>query len=275
MKAHELFTPFLPRPDLFVSAAMYRAQIAAVARYVHRAFVTTDSRVGELLPFWRAMGLAGAPGVMRIGSSVAAAQRVRAPGRRRVGVFSTLATNKRFDVVLGAFERVWRRNPESELTLIGDLGPRTDRRTAALHAQIDAHPGRARIRATGKLSLGDVAREMAALDVYLFPMTTGANTRSSTLPLALETGLPVVAIRGVETDPHLFKDGENVVFAADMAGEAFGDAANRILDDAALADRLAAGARRLYEAHLAWPRIGSQLVEAILGPGVVRAAASG
>jgi glycosyltransferase involved in cell wall biosynthesis len=179
-------------------------------------------------------------------------------------MFSTLAMTKRFDVALGAFEHVWRRHPDSELVLIGDIGPRSDSRVDAIHRAIEGHPGRAQIRVTGKLSLGALAREMAELDVCLFPMTTGANTRSSTLPLAMETGLPTVAVVGQETDVHIFKDGENLLFAPEMSSRAFGEAANRILDDADLARRLSSGARRFYEEHLSWQRIAHLLLEAIL-----------
>jgi glycosyltransferase involved in cell wall biosynthesis len=263
--AHELFTPFLPRPDLIAGAALHRAQIALVAAAAHRTFVTTDTRVDELLPFWRAVGRAGRPGVSRITSAVPALPRKLQPGRRRLGVFSTLATTKRFDVVLGAFEQVFRRHADSELVLIGDIGSIKDPRVRAIHDLVARHPGRERIRFSGRLSLADVAREMSELDVYLFPMTTGANTRSSTLPLALETGLPVVAVTGIETDLDLFRDDENLLFAPSMTGQDFGATALRILDDPKLAERLSTGARRLFADHLSWDAISARLLDAILG----------
>jgi glycosyltransferase involved in cell wall biosynthesis len=263
--AHELFTPFLPRPDLIAGAALHRAQIALVAAAAHRTFVTTETRVEELLPFWRAVGRAGRPGVSRIASPVPAVPRKLQRGRRRLGVFSTLAMTKRFDVVLAAFEQVFRRHPDSELVLIGDIGSISDARVRAIHDLVARHPGRERIRFSGRLSLAEVAREMSELDVYLFPMTTGANTRSSTLPLALETGLPVVAVTGIETDLDLFRDGENLLFAKAMTGQDFGSAALAILEDPALAERLSNGARRLFAEHLSWDAISARLMEAILG----------
>ena len=107
---------------------------------------------------------------------------------------------------------------------------------------IAAHPARDRIRIAGKQTLSAIAQEVAALDVFLFPMDTGANTRSSTLPLALGSGLPVVAIRGVETD-DLFVDRDNIVFAASMAGDSFTAATMQIATDRALAERVSRGAR--------------------------------
>jgi glycosyltransferase involved in cell wall biosynthesis len=262
---HELFLELGPRPDWIVSAALHRAQIMGVARASDRLFVTTGTRVEALMPFWRAARVPGRPGVVRIGPGALPLPRIRRPGRARLGLFSTLAGNKRFDLVLGAFEQIWRRRPESELVVIGDLGRREAAHVAAFFAAVERHPARDRIRLTGKLSLQQVAAEMAELDVYLFPMTTGANTRSSTLPVALGAGLPVVAMRGVETDPELFRDGENVAFAEAFSADAFAGAALKILESPALSERLSTGARQLYDEHLEWSRVVDDLLADVLG----------
>jgi glycosyltransferase involved in cell wall biosynthesis len=263
--AHELYTEFAPRPDLALRAAVHRLQIMSVARLGNRLFATTETRAQQLMPFWRAVGLPGRPGVLRIGPGALPVNRVTRPGRRRLGVFSTLAVTKRFDVVLNAFEQVWRRHPESELVLIGDIGSPDDRRVAAIHDAVKQHPGADRIRLTGKLPLPAIAAEVAELDVYLFPMTTGANTRTSTLPVALGSGVPVVAIKGVETDPGLFRDGDNLVFARAMTGEAFGEAALRVIEDPDLSAKISTGGRRTYQEYLAWDRTGDALLAAVNG----------
>jgi glycosyltransferase involved in cell wall biosynthesis len=168
--------------------------------------------------------------------------------------------------VLEAFERIWRRHPASELVVIGDVGGRGDRRTAALYEAVARHPAADRIHLTGKLSLPDAAEQMANVDVYLFPMTTGANTRSSTLPVAFGCGVPVVALHGSNTDDALFHDRENLLFAPALTAEAFATAALEILDSPELARRLAEGARRLYDQHLAWPVIVDAFLAAIGRP---------
>ena len=96
--------------------------------------------------------------------------------------------------------------------------------------------------------------------MYLFPMVTGANTRSGTLPLALGSGIPTVAIAGSETDPALFRDGENIVFAEEMSGSAFAAAALRLLRQPDEAGRIGEGGRRLHGEHLSWSRIGDRLL---------------
>jgi glycosyltransferase involved in cell wall biosynthesis len=261
--AHELFTPFLARPDLMLGAVLNRAQIMGIAKAADRLLVSTDTRVEELMPFWRLGGLPARPGVLRIGPNSLPVGRYRAAGRRRLGFFSTFAITKRFDVVLGAFEHVWRRWPDSELVLIGDIGGRDNRHVASIYRAIERHPGRDRIRVTGKLSLEGVARQIADLDIYLFPMTTGANTRSGTLPVALGSALPVVALNGTETDLELFRDRENVLFAKSMTADAFASSALQILEDPELAERISIGARRLYDDHLSWSRIGGALMAAL------------
>jgi glycosyltransferase involved in cell wall biosynthesis len=272
--AHELFISLVARPDLLLGGTLQRAQMIGMIRCARRLFVTTDTRVEQVMPFWRAAGRAGRPGVMRIGPNALPVPRVRTPGRCRLGVFSTLAVGKRFDVVLGAFEQIWRRRPECQLVLMGDLGAREDPRTAAVHELVERHPARAQIRFTGRMSLADVARQMAELDVYLFPMDTGANTRSSTLPIALGCALPVVALNGSGTDLHLFRDGDNVRFARSLTATAFAESASTILDDMELSERLSIGARRLYDEHLSWEVIGDTFLAALgYEPGAVQASA--
>jgi glycosyltransferase involved in cell wall biosynthesis len=258
--AHELFVPWLPRPDLFAAAALQRAQLMLLVPQTDRFFVTTGTRAQLVTPLFRAVG-AVAPQLIRIGSNAMPVERWRKPGAGpKLGFFSTAAVGKRYDIVLDAFARIALEMPTAELLLIGDLGPPHFRTVRAVQAAVSRHPAQQRIRLTGRLSLAEVAHETAGLDVYLFPMDTGANTRSSTLPSALGSGIPTVAVRGRETDPDLFRDGENVIFADDMSGPAFAAAALRLLRDPATAARVGEGGRRLYDEHLSWSRIGDRLL---------------
>jgi glycosyltransferase involved in cell wall biosynthesis len=245
---------------------MQRVQFAALLACCDQVFVTTGNRLDLVAPYCRALGRP-LPEVIRVGANALPAPRgapstddvQRAP---RIGVFSTAAVGKRFDVVLDAFARIARQLPSAELVLIGDLGPPDRPAVKEIAQALHRHVARERIRVTGKLSLSEIASEVASLDVYLFPMSTGANTRSGTLPLALGSALPVVAISGAETDGALFRADDNIVFARELSGAAFADAALRVLRDPSLRLRVAAGARRLYAEHLTWQRIADQLLSA-------------
>jgi len=266
---HEPFVPLATRPDLAAAAVLQRAQLLGVLRSADQVFLTTDTRARLIAPFCRLVG-APAPRVVRVGPNALPhpAARRTPGGRVRLGLFSTAAVGKRFDVVLDAFERVSRRHPAAELVIIGDLRPPDNPRVRELQAAISGHPRAARIRQTGKLPLDGISREVAELDVYLFPMDTGANSRSGTLPLALGSGLPVVAIAGRETDLQLFRDGENIAFAGELTGAAFGEVVLRLLSDDAARARLSDGARRLHEDHMSWRRIADTIlnVEPLAGP---------
>jgi len=255
---HELYYSRL-RPDLIVASATQRVQLAALLGICHRAFVTTETRQRGVAPLCRLLHLP-VPSVVRVGAS--ALPRARGPIRTsaRIGVFSTAQGGKRLDLILDAFARIARERPDATLVLIGDLGPPDRPAVKALREAVERHPAAARIRITGKLELDAVAREIQDLDVYFHPMDTGANTRSSTLPTALGSGIPVVAIRGRETDPSLFVDGDSIAFAADLSGPALAEAALTVLRDPALAARLSAGALALYERSLAWPRIADHVL---------------
>jgi glycosyltransferase involved in cell wall biosynthesis len=269
--AHELHLAWQHRPDLLAASALQRLQLGALLRTCDRALVTTETRARAVALLARLAGKP-TPGVLRVGPNALPADAARPRGSNgaatphaRLGVFTTAAVGKHLDVVLDAFARVAARIPAAELALIGDLGPADHPRVREVTDAVARHPARARIRLTGKLPLREVSAEIARLDVYLFPMETGANTRSGTLPVALGSGLPVVAVAGRETDAGLFRDGDNIVLAPALDGAAFAEATLRLLDDPALAARVGEGARRLYRDELCWERIADRLI-AELGP---------
>jgi glycosyltransferase involved in cell wall biosynthesis len=265
--AHELFLPFHPRLDLTLAAGLQRLQFAAMLRGCDHAFVTTDTRASSVAAVCRLLGIPK-PGVIRVGANALPIER-RPSGRPtsplKLGVFSTAAAGKRFDVVLEAFDQLAREFSAAELVLIGDLGPPERPLVRKIVDAVSRHPAKERIRMTGNLSLPEVADEIANLDLYFFPMESGANTRSSTLPTALGSTLPVVAVRGDDTDDALFRDGENLVFAREMSGSAFAAAALRLLRDPPFMARISAGARRLYVDHLSWEGIVDRFLVATEG----------
>ena len=260
---HEPYTPWYRRPDLLVGAAILRLQFGAVLPFCDRFFMTTESRLNIVADAAASFSPPRAVSVMRVGPNALPVRRESRAGHR-IGLFSTLATGKRFDVALEAFEEIVAVYPDAELFLIGDVGGPGDRRTTTLKERIDSSPAAQRIRLTGKLGLGEIGKLVSTMDVYFFTMNTGANTRSGTLPVALGSGVPVVAVRGIETDP-LFVHGDNIFFAKALDGPSYARATLRLFDDGALADRIAAGGARLYQENLAWGRITDLALEAITG----------
>jgi glycosyltransferase involved in cell wall biosynthesis len=249
--AHELFVPWSLRPDMIAAAAAHRVILLGLLAAADRFIVTTGSRLDDVHGLCRGFERRLRVSVVPVGSNVIPVPAWPEPGRFRVGQFSTFNASKRFDVLLDAFVRIGAVRPEAELVLVGQLGSDGSRRGRRLRDAIAAHPLAARIRVTGALTLPEVAKAVASLNVYMFPMDTGATTRSGTLPVALGCGVPVVAARGRETSSMFVAD-ENVVFAESLTGEGFAAATLRIASDQPLAARVAAGGRRFYEERLAW-----------------------
>jgi glycosyltransferase involved in cell wall biosynthesis len=260
--AHELFLSWSRRPDLAVGAALLRAQFAAIAAVANRLFVTVEARARRVAGWLRAARIKSEVGVVRIGAGALPAERRPRSAGLRLGTFSTLGSGKRMEVILDCFRLVAGDRPDAELTLLGDFAGSGETLLRQFEKLLAAHPARDRIRVAGKQTLSAIAEEVSGLDVFLFPMDTGANTRSSTLPLALGSGVPVVATRGAETD-DLFVDRENIVMADALQGEAFAAATLQIAGDPALAARVSRGAAALYHDHLSWPRIGERLLAEI------------
>jgi glycosyltransferase involved in cell wall biosynthesis len=260
--AHELYVPWRSRPDLALAALLQRLQFSALLKNADRIFVTTSTRALHLAPLCRLLKVAE-PKVVRVGPNalpVGHAPPLASRAFPQIGLFSTAAVGKRFDVVLDAFSRISSEFPTAELVLMGALGPPDQPRVAEIIKEVSNHPLRARIRMTGRLPLAEIAAEIAKLDLYLFPMDTGANTRSGTLPVALGSGVPIVAVRGADTDPSIFRPDENVVFADSLSGPAFAEAALKLLRNPVLLRRVGENGRRLYEEKMSWERIADRLL---------------
>ncbi len=261
---HELATPWQARPDLALGAALMRIQLGGMLRAARWAFVTTDTRLEMAQRVARVAGSTAPLTVLRVSPNALPVSAVSASGRCRIGTFSTLAVGKSFEAVIGAFEQVANVHPEADLVLVGDLGPKETRRRRALEARIASSASAKRIHVTGKLPLREIAETVASFDLYLFSMETGANTRSGTLPLALGAGVPVIAVRGRETDA-LFQHGRNVYFADTLDADAFARAALELLANPRLSTQVAEGGRELYTRELSWQRTVDVFLEALGG----------
>ena len=121
--AHELYLRWDRRPDLALAAASLRLQLAALVRVANRVLVTMEMRVNEVARLARLVGVDRRAGVVRVGTAAMPLTKQSRPDRLRIGMFSTLASTKRFDVLLDCFRIVQARRPEAkELVILGDLG---------------------------------------------------------------------------------------------------------------------------------------------------------
>jgi glycosyltransferase involved in cell wall biosynthesis len=157
------------------------------------------------------------------------------PSLRLVVSVGRLVHQKHHDLAVEAFRHV----PGAALVIVGG-GPEH----AALEAQVAAAGLQDRVRLTG--ARDDARSLLGAAEVALLP------SRWEGLPLvALEAataGVPIVAteVRGVR---ELFRDGVEARLASPDDASAIAGAVRAVLEDAALARRLADGAARLVREH--------------------------
>jgi glycosyltransferase involved in cell wall biosynthesis len=118
--------------------------------------------------------------------------------------------------------------------------------------------GRVAIRAG--LGAAEVAAAMSAAALSFAPMLDGVSTRRTTVVTFVQHGLPVAGTLGRATDDVLIASGAFEVLPRGSAA-AMAALVIALLGDAQERERMSAAARRLFDAHLAWPRIASRYLE--------------
>lgn len=135
-------------------------------------------------------------------------------------------------------ERVVARRRDVRLLLAGDGSLRASLLQAARERGLSDY-----IRWLGSLSLPDVLDLFSAADVVV-----GTHLGATYLEAAL-CGAPLVAY-DIDRHPEFIHDGETGMLAPFRDAQRLSEAVLRVLDDAALADRLRRGAkRRVLEQH--------------------------
>lgn len=125
-----------------------------------------------------------------------------------------------------------------------------------------------RVTLHGRLPHAEVATVFANSHLFLSTNRTAANGDCEGIPNtikeAMAIGLPVVATRHSGT-PELVADGEHGLLAdeGDIAGLA--RACGRLIDDHALAVRLATAARRVVESHFDEGHLNDRLADVLVG----------
>ena len=183
--------------------------------------------------------------------------------RPRIGYVGRLAAQKQVDVLVRAFGAM--RGP-ADLVLVGD-GPERHR-VARL---VEGNPAVDRISLTGFVPHTEVPALLASLDVLALP--SAYEEMGSVLVEAMVSGLPVVAsdVGGI---PDVVRHGETGLLVPPGDVPALTAALDRLVADAGLRARLAAGARARSHDY-SWPHLAARVAEVyreVLAPADQRAA---
>ncbi|HVB81610.1 MAG TPA: glycosyltransferase family 4 protein [Candidatus Binataceae bacterium] len=196
------------------------------------------------------------------GASTAYAAAPRDYRRARRLVFAgTWLLRKGTRDTIAAFATLHRRHPEVELHVLGS------------HVSADAvladfprelHPA---IICDQRVTDAEAAAAFAAADIYLLPSLFEGTPL--TLIEAMMSGLPVVttATCGMK---DVIRDGDNGLLVPMRSPEAIVQAVERLLDDAALRERLGRTAQRDARANYTWDKVAApvrQVYERLCKPG--------
>jgi phosphatidylinositol alpha-mannosyltransferase len=152
------------------------------------------------------------------------------------------------ETALGAFERIARRRPDAQLTIVGD-GP-----LRGYYERLAKPVGR-RVRFVGAAN-GNRPRIYAGADLYLCPTTKASF--GITLLEAMASGVPQI-VSDVTGFRELVNGGEEAMLAPIDDPDAWADTALALLDDPARRARMAA-AGRVKALTYAWPLVAERVM---------------
>ena len=212
------------------------ARRLAAAIAVSEAAASFARRAAEL-PY------AVVPNGVELGRFRGAARRGSAP---RIAFVGRLDPQKGFPVLVDAFARLAVDRPELRMVVAGDGRDRdaVDRLDAGV---------RARIEMLGRVANEDLARRVLDGAAVLCSPATGQESFGIVLVEAMAAGIPVVA-SDIPGYREVLRDDVDGLLVAPSDPAALAAALARVLDDAALATRLAEAGRERAEAY-AWEAI--------------------
>lgn len=119
--------------------------------------------------------------------------------------------------------------------------------------------------APGCLQDSELARLLAASDIFLAPYADGATTRRGSLMAGLQHGLPVVTTVGPRTDGMLRDASDAMCLVPVGARQRFVEATQALASDRDRRLSLGSSARALYEREFAWDVLATELLQALRG----------
>ncbi len=112
----------------------------------------------------------------------------------------------------------------------------------------------------------DAAMELAAADAAVLPFDDGAELRRSSIAVVAAASLPIITTQPQQSEAAAFQHEVNVLLCPPQDVDALITAVARVSDDAALRERLRAGAQGLSRDHFSWQQSIDLIMQALTQP---------
>ncbi len=179
-----------------------------------------------------------------------------APDEVLLVYFGFLRPDKRVEMVMEAFVALAHEHLPVRLLVIagkGDVGDPYEDYRAMLRQRFETLGTDGRASWCDYLPYEELASHLDAADVAILPLADGVQWRRSSFLACLRHSLAIVTTRGDRT-PLEIREGEHALLVPPDDLSALLEAARRLVEDAALRQRLRVGARALYERR-SWTQV--------------------
>jgi glycosyltransferase involved in cell wall biosynthesis len=235
-------------------SAYQRVQLRSLLRVADGVIVVRETLVREL---------GRACTHVPVGSNIVPVKVTRATARARLGIevdgtlvvalFGTAHESRALDHAEAAIAQLSARRGANRLCVLA-LGR---------DSPTPAHPAGVEVRTPGSLASAELSLHLRASDVLLLPFTDGLSTRRTTLMAGLAHGVPVLGLRGVNTDRVLVGDAGAMVMTPCGDHAAYARAAVELTEDPARMRAVGDAGKRLYERSFDWPVVARMTVTAL------------
>jgi glycosyltransferase involved in cell wall biosynthesis len=182
-----------------------------------------------------------------------------APNDFLLEYFGYIYRGKGIETLLQAFQIALQRKPHLCLLLVGGVpndAPKKERYLEDLRALATELGLKDRVRWTGDYPWdSDIGSSyLRAADACVLPFDRGVYLNNSSFSAVASHGLPIISTRAELVEPA-FVDGENVLLCPPKNPVAMAATIVRLVDDAALRNRLREGVRRMAHEWFSWEKV--------------------
>jgi len=170
--------------------------------------------------------------------------------------FGSVTPHKGLELLVEAFEEIYREEPHVTLTIIGRLPPLTKRKWyAKFIKRVKKSEAKKNIQVKGFVKCEDLEKSFPGFDMLILPYCDVSH--SGVAAFASAYGLPIIATK-VGGFPYQIRNRENGLLVNPDSSKAIAQAVLQLLNNQEMRGKLGKSARMYAEKCLSWEMIAEQ-----------------